>query len=362
MRKTVLAGLIAGALGIGGIAQAAPLIISLDGTGGNVISATGLDWAPTTFFALGGKGAIQNFLFNPAAGTTFDVLTMAKLTGYTDAAGNAGIGLPGGPTGFKGEITIVTRFTERVTGATAGAGGSGSATFETTGDGWLEMYYSATPNSDQLTGANFNDGTLIMRGRGVSAPDAVTSDGLFQNSAGSVVLDQFAGAAPANDYPGQNTVRGIGIQGEIKYGSGGFVVDNNFLKTAVGDFSIFFNSIGINLPFGQVDPADCFNPNQGLGSDAQITAGTATGQLTQCQPNHFLGTYAQNVLANGQDGGLVPVIGAVNGAFGANGPDFIAQTDFNSSVTGSVPEPGMLALLGLAFAGLGLTTMRRRRA
>ena len=276
MRKTLLNGLIAAAFAVAGSAQAAPLIFSLDGTGGNVITATGLDWAPTTFFAYNGKAAIQNFLFNPSAGTTFDVLTMAKMTGYTNASGQAGIGLPGG---FGGEITIVSRFTERVTAAVPGAGGSGFATFETTGAGWLEMYYSATPNSDQLTGSNFNDGTLIMRADGVQSPTGVSSIGLFQNSAGSVVLDQFAGAAPADDYPGQNTVSGIGIQGEVKYGTNGFAIDSNFLKTGIADFSIFFNSIGINLPFGQVDPADCFNPNLSGATNAQIIAGTATGRL-----------------------------------------------------------------------------------
>ena len=55
------------------------------------------------------------------------------------------------------------------------------------------------------------------------------------------------------------------------------------------------------------------------------------------------------------------MVGATNGLFGSGAADFVAQTDFNSAVTGTVPEPGMLALLGLAFAGLGVTAMRRRR-
>lgn len=354
MRKTLMNGLIAAAFAVAGSAQAAPLIFSLDGTGGNVISAVGLDWAPTTFFAYGGKQAIGAFLGGAPSGSaaaSFDVLTMAKLTGYNNGT-TAGIGLPGT---FGGEITVVTRFTETVTGANVALG---TANFATTGAGWLEMYYSATANSDQLTGSNFNDGTLIMRANGVSSRRGLAASGNFTNDGGSVVLDQFG----IDNYTGQNTVEGIGIQGEIKYGTGGFDINANFLQTAVADFSLFFNSIGINLPFGQVDPSDCFNPNQSVKTGLEISGGMATGQLTQCQANHTNGTYAQNVTANGQDGGLVPIVGAINGTFGAADPDFVAQTDFNSSVSGTVPEPGMLALLGLAFAGLGLTTARRRKA
>jgi len=350
MRKTVLNGLIAGAFALaGGLAHAGPLVFSLDG-GGNTITATSLDWAQTSFLALGGNAAITNFLTGSGR-TSFDVLTHAKLTGYNDQFGVTR-SLPGS---FTGEITVVSRFTEQVVSANLALG---TALFATTGAGWIEMYYSATQNSDNLRGSNFNDGRLIMRGDGVG-----TAIGSFTNTStqgSSVALDQ---AGLTNDYTGQLTVEGFGSQGAVRFGTaGGFAVDSNFLQTKIVDFSLFFNNISIGLPYQTVDPSDCFNPNQSAATNASINAGTASGQTTQCNAiNHTNGTYAQNFAADGNDGGYVPVVGTTNGAFGGS-PDFIAQTDFNSRVTGTVPEPGMLALLGLAFAGMGLSTVRRRRS
>ena len=360
MRKTLLNGLIAAAFAVAGSAQAAPLMFSLDGTGGNVITATALDWSQTSFLALGGNQAISNKVtndfcavslscgpgFTPLA-TTFDVLTHAKLTGYNNAAGVTVAGLPAG---FGGEITITARFTENVVFADPA---TSFASFRTTGPGWVEMYYSAAQNSANVSGSGFNDGTLIMRGDGVTGRTLPFSSGNFTNDGTTGDLDV---SGNGNDYIGQKTVNGGGTQFEIKFGSGGFALNSNFLLTSIADFSLFFNNISIGLPYGQVDPSDCFNTSQGAATNAAINAGTATGLVSQCDAPHINGLMSANSVSTG----YVPVIGVTNGAFGV-APDFMAQTDFNSSVTGSVPEPGMLALLGLAFAGLGLTTARRRK-
>ena len=334
MRKTLLASLIASLLAAAGSANAA-LTFDLDGTGSAApISVNAFDWAPTSFLAL--NGAIATSAANPV-GQTFDVLSHAKLTGYTDG-NNVARSLPA----FNGEITMVTRFSEVVTGVFGSI-----ATFATTGSGWLEMYYSPTANSNQLTGSGFDDGTLIMRVDGVKA--GLT--GFFNKDIPSnAVLDQFG----ADNYAGQKTVTGVGAEASITYGDGSVPsLDSDFFKNALTSFKIIFSNLSIDLPFVSVDPSDCFNPN------ATGTAVGSTNVTTQCQNAH---DNTKKYAGQGTDGGYLPQVGSVNGDDPAaqGGPDFVAQTDFNSPVVATTPEPGSIALLGLALGALGLSSRRRR--
>jgi hypothetical protein len=59
-------------------------------------------------------------------------------------------------------------------------------------------------------------------------------------------------------------------------------------------------------------------------------------------------------------GGVVPVIGLINGAFGtAGGPDFIAQTDYNTFFTAAVTEPSSVLLLGVGLIGVSIYSRRK---
>lgn len=339
MKKRKLIAALVLALGIPAAAQAA--LFDADGTGG-VASAQNIgafDWGPTGIFADQANVAIANFATGGCAngGCQFDLYTHAALIGVLDSSGAA---LPT-PTGLNStyEITMIAKFTEVVTGVVGNI-----VTFATvpTIAGFLQIFYDNTPDAVAVSGSGYNDGRLILSGTQIGSASS-----LFQiTSTTSQALDQ----SPNGDqYTGQLTLPGTGSSTNIPVNA--LAQDNTFFLSTLAAFGVQFANISLGLPYVSVDPSDCYT------GAAQAVAIGATAATSGCTTLHVNGLMSAQDVPGAP--GIRPDIGPVNG-FSGSGPDFVAQSDYNSPLQ-TVPEPGSLALLGLGMGILGLLGGVRRR-
>jgi hypothetical protein len=307
--------------------SAVPVPIDPDGAGGiGTISVGNLDWSVGNALATG-VGASR------PVGTDFTLYAQAHLSTFNNIS-NQVIQTPALNTTF--EWTYVTAFQERITSS---ANGGQALQFQVnplnTGlnlaTNFFQIYRSGV-NANDLAGTGFNDGTLLLTGHILQGNQF--GDSGF-NIAGNIVggvfvpstqpLDQFG----ANNYPGITSITGSGSSViTVQVDSFDPTV---FQGLVVGStFTLDFNTSQI-LAYNQTDPSSCFwNGSAFIGG-----AGATTPPL---------GSNCANT------------IGTVNGT---SGPNIIFQTDSNNSFTAQVPEPGVLALLGISLLGLGIARTRR---
>ena len=336
--KRLIAGT-AIALAVGMPLTAGAYLFDPDGAGPEgSVNMTAFDWAPSNVLVDGGNEAVTNFLLNQADGgnrsVDFKVYAQAQLLGTT-GTNITGQCTPGesGCNGGNYEITYTFGFTETVTAVALGfpTGAAATAAFAYVDDGtsFFEMFYDTNKDSNNLTGAGFDTGTLILSSEilplSVASGSFTAYNSIGQPFDFSPDGDDYAGISVIQTPPSQGSQSDILINFALDAALPLFADPTRFLQP-IDD--IRFNNTSISPQFSSVNPSALFDGLPGAGNAA-----------------------------------VLPSIGTVNGGPfpGTGGPDIQLQTDTNVPIRQAVPEPSTLALMGLGLAGIGFTRRWRRR-
>ena len=335
--KLAVAAAIAGAFAVS--AQAAP--VSITTPNGVVSGITAFDWAPSPVLAKGGNQAFVDLANGinhgtstvlGATGNAFTVYSQGRLSAYLGGTGAVGSLFNGaGATAGKYEITFELAYTEVVVSASSFLGVN-TALFDfasTQTTNYFRMYVKDLDNTaaaNYAAGTGFNSSTLVFEG--TIAPGGAGS--LSNFNANSVLGTIGSDGDPSNgtsSLTGTPSVTGSGSTPEFDLLTViPTVYDKSFWNVDLTSFLI--TNISQNLPFQSVDPSQ-----------------VVVGQVPNIGP---------------VNGGTIDFNGPfVPGGIAAAGPDIMFQTDFNGVAQG-IPEPGSLALAGLALGALSLA--RRRKA
>ncbi len=346
--KIAIAAAIASAFSVS--AHAAP--ISVTTPNGTVSGITSFDWAPSPVLAKGGNEAFARLANGendgiagvnnttagfPLTGNSFTVYSQGRLNLFQDGTGAATSRLwtGAGSTANKFEVTFELAYTEIVGFATTFP--TNSATFDFSSVQTVNYFRifvqdlddAGAVASNYASGLGFADGVKVFEG---AVAPASTQAGVFSNfSTGSTTQalgDDGDAGNGTSSFADDMSVTGNGATPIIDLLSvAPTTFDESFWNGELIEFLI--SNINQNLPFESVDPSETFGNGTIIPNIGAVNGGSVdtNGPFTQ--------------------GGIV-----------AAGPDILFQTDPNGPV--QVPEPGTLALAGLALGALSLA--RRRKA
>jgi len=331
-KSCLVAAAVAGAFAAPAASQAASAIY-FDQTGsGSLANAVIL----TQFTYKAGNALFDNVV---QGGTVPLVSSSTAVSGDVASqaiASNVGTGNPG-CVGAQCTYTFTYVFNVPVTGTQnlTNSGALNQLSLGQNGLGTFEMYANVPGSVNETSGAGYAGGILILSG--AAAVDPAINMSLIQTTASPTPFGAATGYTPLGVIGGANRVTPtVGL-----VGSTSLVIDVSFANS---DF--FLSDV------------------ESLVLDLSLGSGTAdTADMTH--PQGFTAPFDANNPVNATVDGITPDYGtnARNDFYCTSGGsvdcDVQVGTTSNTFFNHSVPEPGSLALLGLAlgFAGIGI---RRR--
>jgi hypothetical protein len=361
--KSVLAAAIS-LISIGAHAATITVDTNLGAAGGQVSNIKVLEWDASPVLAVGGNQAVINYLnwatvggalnpVNPYAAPTAEGVTNDvngnPILGYSFEVYSHGIlgSFTGGTGAIAGlnstyQITYEFGYTEIMYEATRSAiTGNGTANFDFAKVQTVNYFNIYLDNLSSGTAANlglgtgFADGTLVFSGNILP----VENEPHVSNF-------QTSGQTPGAATDPLNT--------QSLCGSSKSCVTTSSLgplETVTGT--------GSTTAFDLMIMPVTLNPAFWVSGLDSLLVDNISQTLA------FSSSQPSEVVA-----GFVPDIGSVNGqvlsgaacqdrSLFCGSPDIMFQTDTNSPVDRTVPEPGTLALFGIALAGLGFSRFRK---
>lgn len=322
--KSLLSIAAAAALGMG-VTSAQAVTFSYDGSGsaGSQVNLIGLDWSPDNALSIGALST------PPVNGVqTLQTVAQGKLATFTTTSGPQSALFA--QTGR--EYTFQASFFEQATGI----GTSAAAFTLAAGTNYFRVYADTANNSNQVTGAGYGDGTLILEGT-INSLSGTFNDftRLLPGSFPITGLDQFANDANGDVDGGVLSHRGNGsntVNVKIDY------LDANYFLGDVAQLILTLNyndTTNLAVPFNAAQPSD---------------------SVVGFTPNY---SYVNGNKVNGAD---CTQGGVTESGARTRSCDFHFQSDAAGSFVNEVPEPASLALVGLALAAAGVAGQRKKKS